>query len=66
MNPWRIVLAAPVVPFVLLFRILRRVGKAGGDIGLVVKCSPLILWLAACWAAGEADGAWRGLSAPRR
>ncbi|HEY4955105.1 MAG TPA: glycosyltransferase [Gemmatimonadaceae bacterium] len=64
-SPWRIVTVAPVVPFVLLLRIIRRVRRAGGDISLVVMCSPLILWLAMCWAAGEARGAWRAVDARR-
>lgn len=56
-SRWRIILAAPLVPFVLLARIYNRVHSARGDTGLVVRCAPLILWLAACWAAGEAVGA---------
>ena len=60
-SPWRIILVAPLVPFVLLARIFKRVRAARGDVSLVVKSSPLILWLAACWATGEAVGA---LTAP--
>lgn len=64
-SPWRIMIAAPAVPLALLLRILSRVRRADGDVSLVVKCSPFILWLAVCWAAGEARGAWRALDARR-
>jgi len=30
-----------------------------------MSVTPLILWLGACWAAGEAAGAWRALHARR-
>lgn len=65
LNPWRIMLGAPAVPFVLLIRIFNRVRESGGDVGLVIKSSPWILWLATCWAAGEAVGARRALDARR-
>jgi len=64
-SPWRTMLAAPVVPFVLLLRIVNRVRAASGDVALVARCAPLVLWLGACWAAGEAVGAWRALDARR-
>jgi len=64
-NPWRTMLAAPLVPFVLLLRILRRVRQARGNVALVFRCAPLILWLGACWAAGEAAGARRVRDARR-
>jgi len=64
-NPWRIILAAPLVPFVLLLRIFNRVRSARGNIAPVLKSSPLIIWLAACWATGEAVGAWRAIDARR-
>ncbi|MEJ7761136.1 MAG: glycosyltransferase [Gemmatimonadaceae bacterium] len=67
----RIIGASPVVPFVLLARIARRVMNtrlAAGDqtaaglpresVARFVAASPLILWLGACWAMGEARGAW--------
>ncbi len=73
----RVILAAPLVPFVLMTRILRRAIAASGPpagerpgesglqwqrvpLGRLVAASPLILWLGACWAAGEALGAWEG------
>jgi hypothetical protein len=64
-SPWRIMIAALAVPLVLLLRILGRVRRTAGDVSLVVKCSPFILWLAVCWAAGEVRGAWRALGARR-
>jgi hypothetical protein len=65
MSRWRIMIAAPLVPFLLLLRAARRVKNAGGNISLLIRCSPLLLWLAACWACGEARGAWEARSAPR-
>jgi len=72
----RIMLATPVVPFVLMTRILRRAIATGAAtqadlhaaasrpqrlrLGRLVAASPLILWLGACWAFGEARGAWEG------
>jgi len=72
----RIILAAPVVPFVLMARILQRAIAASAPaktdhptptskprrlrFGRLVAASPLILWLGACWAFGEALGAWEG------
>jgi hypothetical protein len=64
-NPWRIVAAAPLVPLILLIRIVRRVRNAGGKVGLVAACSPLLLWLATCWACGEARGAAEVIGARR-
>jgi hypothetical protein len=58
----RIVLLAPLVPFALLARASRRVRAAEGDSFRLASCFPVFLWLAACWAAGEAAGA---LSAQR-
>ena len=53
----RIILAAPLVPFVLLVRAGRRVKRGDKHLGLFMRCSPIFLWLAACWALGEAAGA---------
>lgn len=53
----RIIALAPLVPFVLLARVARRVNRANGRLGLFIRCSPIFLWLAACWAFGEAVGA---------
>ena len=64
-NPWRIVAAAPLVPFILLMRIVRRVQDANRKLALVAACSPLLLWLGACWACGEAAGAAEVIGARR-
>jgi glycosyl transferase family 2 len=53
----RILLPAPLVPFVLVARAARRVKRADGNLALFTLCSPIVLWLAACWALGEAIGA---------
>jgi glycosyltransferase involved in cell wall biosynthesis len=53
----RIAAASPLVPFALLFRATRRVREARGNSMLLALCSPIFLWLAACWAAGEVAGA---------
>jgi len=53
----RIVGAAPLVPFVLMARIAGRVFRRGGGSLRFAAASPLVLWLAICWAAGEARGA---------
>lgn len=53
----RIVIAAPAVPFVLLVRCARRVLRSGRDLPGFLMAAPLILWLAVCWAGGEALGA---------
>ncbi|WP_411281020.1 hypothetical protein [Gemmatimonas sp.] len=55
----RIVLAAPLVPLVLLARIVRRARAAGVDHGRVRRALPAMLWLTSAWAAGEAVGALR-------
>lgn len=55
----RIAFAAPAVPLVLLARSARRVLRSGGDLAGFLMAAPLILWLAACWALGEALGAWQ-------
>jgi len=67
----RIIAATPIVPLVLLARIARRVvnngqpqagsvasGRGQQTLARFVTASPLILWLGACWALGEARGAW--------
>jgi glycosyltransferase involved in cell wall biosynthesis len=54
---WQIVLAAPLVPFVLAFRAGRRAigGPRPWRFGVAL---PWFLVLASAWAAGEAIGAW--------
>jgi glycosyltransferase involved in cell wall biosynthesis len=61
----RVVVAAPVVPLVLLFRIARRVLRNGSHRLGFALASPIILWLAAAWAAGEAVGALQSREAAR-
>jgi hypothetical protein len=54
---WRSLLAAPLVPFVLMSRILRRVASRPAD-RLRALCSlPVLFPLAVAWAAGESWGA---------
>jgi glycosyltransferase involved in cell wall biosynthesis len=55
----RIALAAPLVPLVLLYRIAGRVMRSGSRRASFILASPVIFWLAACWAFGEAVGAIR-------
>ena len=55
----RIVLGAPVVPVVLLLRIVRRVLPHARYRSQLVRALPWLLVLAAAWALGEAVGALR-------
>lgn len=61
-SPLRLVLAAPLVPFVLVARIKRRVRRSGRHRASFILASVVILWLATCWAIGEAWGAIAGRS----
>ncbi len=61
----RVCAAAPVVPIVMLARIANRVYRDGAPKARFVLSTPAILWLAACWATGEAAGAWRARHADR-
>jgi hypothetical protein len=55
---WQMVLAAPLVPFVLLMRVARRVAQGRGHVlGFVTSLGPFLV-LAVAWAAGEAIGAF--------
>jgi hypothetical protein len=54
---WRIVIAAPVVPFVLVGRIAGRVLRKPPERVRFVRALPALLTLATAWAAGEAWGA---------
>jgi hypothetical protein len=56
----RLLLAAPVVPAVLLARTARRAMSAPRNRAAFVGSLPLLGVLAAAWAAGEAAGALRG------
>ena len=65
MSAARVILAAPVVPFVLLVRIAARVMRNLSARRDFLGASPIVLWLAACWAAGEAVGAFEARRANR-
>jgi hypothetical protein len=53
---WQMVLGAPLVPFILLVRVARRVARAPGHRAGFVSSIGAFLVLAAAWAAGEAIG----------
>jgi glycosyltransferase involved in cell wall biosynthesis len=53
---WQMVLGAPLVPFVLLVRVARRVARAPGHRTGFASSAGAFLVLAAAWAAGEAIG----------
>lgn len=53
---WQMVLGAPLVPFVLLVRVGRRVARAPGHMAGFVSSLGAFLVLATAWAAGEAIG----------
>lgn len=54
---WRALAVTPLVPFVLLQRILARVRRSDVGVGSMLTSVPLILVLLFAWAAGEARGA---------
>jgi hypothetical protein len=54
---WKSLLAAPLVPFVLVSRILRHARRVPGALRLAVPVVPVILPMAGAWALGEAVGA---------
>ena len=53
---WQMVLGAPLVPFVLLVRVARRVARAPGHMAGFATSLGAFFVLAAAWAAGEAIG----------
>jgi hypothetical protein len=55
----RLLALAPLVPFVLIARVARRVLSAGEERTPFVKALPWIALLTTAWAAGEAIGALR-------
>ena len=65
-STWKVALAAPAVPFVLLQRIGRRVMRSGSNRVGFILASPVMFWLAACWAIGEAAGAIQSRGKARR
>jgi hypothetical protein len=54
----QVMLAAPVVPWALLARILRRARRTPGGLRLALRALPAIGLLCVAWAWGEATGAW--------
>jgi glycosyl transferase family 2 len=62
----RILVSSPLVPFVLVSRIARRLRGRAGYTKRFVASLPYILLLATCWASGEAAGAIHGPVADRR
>jgi hypothetical protein len=62
----RIAGGSPLVPFVLLSRIARRVSRRPEYRKRFIASIPYILVLATCWASGEAAGAIDGPIADRR
>ena len=53
---WQMVLGAPLVPFILLVRVARRVARAPGHVAGFATSLGAFLVLAVAWAAGEAIG----------
>lgn len=53
----RLILGTPLVPMVLVARMVRR-AAAAGRIGLAVRAFPVLAMISAAWAGGEAAGAW--------
>lgn len=53
----RLILGMPLVPVVLVARIVRRAATAG-RIGLALRAFPVLAMISAAWAGGEAAGAW--------
>jgi hypothetical protein len=64
-RPWQILLAAPVVPALLLLRAAKRMVPISSERRPFCTCLPLIGVVAAAWSAGEAVGAIRGATLPR-
>ncbi|HKS05484.1 MAG TPA: hypothetical protein VJR92_04150 [Gemmatimonadaceae bacterium] len=54
---WKAVAVTPLVPVVLLMRILQRVARAGHSVAEVFSALPVIIPLLCAWALGEASGA---------
>jgi len=62
---WQVILASPFVPPLLAMRIARRVLSTPGHGLKFLTSLPVLLSLAACWAQGEAIGAFVGVPANR-
>ena len=54
------VAAAPLVPLLMLARIVRSLLRKRRHLGRFVFALPLVCWFLTCWAAGEAVGALSG------
>lgn len=65
-SPLRVAVAAPAVPLVLLLRIARRVLRGRLHRLRFALASPVIFWLAAAWAFGEALGAFQSRGTARQ
>lgn len=57
-NRARLLLSAPLVPAILLARILRRAARSPGALRLAIRAFPALVMICAAWAWGEASGAW--------
>ncbi|HEY8062888.1 MAG TPA: hypothetical protein VID74_08825 [Gemmatimonadales bacterium] len=57
-RAWRLIVTAPVVPLVLVARILRRVVAARGYAARAIRAFPALAAISLAWAVGEAAGAW--------
>ena len=58
----RVLFAAPAVPVVMIFRMLRRATRSPGMMWLAIRSLPVLAMLCAAWARGEATGAWAARS----
>ena len=61
----RIIAGFPAVPFVLALRIWRRVSRHSRYRTEFIRCLPVMIAIAFCWAFGEAAGAGQGKNAHR-
>ncbi len=50
------IMAAPLIPVLFLWRIIRRALAKKRHIGKLLLCSPLLILFLLCWATGEASG----------
>jgi hypothetical protein len=62
---WQMVLGAPLVPFVLLGRVARRVARVPGHMMNFASSLGAFFVLATAWAAGEAIGGFSAESKMR-
>jgi hypothetical protein len=56
-RPWRVTLAAPLVPLVMAARVCRKVSGVPRRLWLALRALPALVVVAGAWAAGEAVGA---------